>query len=75
MSDTRSLPVPEGLEGDRLDAAIARLVMLVGYGMYYNASIAGEEGAEIPLQPGGGVDDVIGLVDELIRIRKPAVSG
>ncbi|CAL9401785.1 putative RNA pseudouridine synthase [Nocardiopsis dassonvillei] len=25
MSDTRSLPVPDGLEGDRLDAAIARL--------------------------------------------------
>lgn len=56
------------------DAAIARLVMLVGYGMYYNATLAGEEGAEIPLQPGNGVDDVIALVDELIRLRKPAVS-
>ena len=57
------------------DAAIARLVMLVGYGMYYNATLAGAEGAEIPLQSGDGVDDVIGLVDELIRLRKPAVSG
>ncbi|QRN81889.1 MAG: RNA pseudouridine synthase, partial [Nocardiopsis sp. BM-2018] len=25
MSDTRSLPVPDGLEGDRLDSAIARM--------------------------------------------------
>ncbi|WP_415840855.1 S4 domain-containing protein, partial [Nocardiopsis rhodophaea] len=25
MSDQRSMPVPDGLEGDRLDAAIARM--------------------------------------------------
>ncbi len=59
------------------DPAIARLVMLVGYGMYYNATLAGEEAAELPqgvdgAPPEEGVDDVIALVQELIRLRSPA---
>ncbi len=56
------------------DPAIARLVMLVGYGMYYNATLAGEEAAELPHPSEEGVEDVIGLVQELIRLRSPASS-
>ena len=56
------------------DPAIARLVMLVGYGMYYNATLAGEEAAELPHPSEEGVEDVICLVEELIRLRSPAGS-
>lgn len=54
--------------------AVARLVMLVGYGMYYNASLAGDEAAELPQLSQEGVEDVIGLVLELIKLRAPATS-
>lgn len=54
------------------DPAVARLVMLVGYGMYYNATLAGEEAAELPDASGTGVRDVIGLVTELIKMRSAA---
>ena len=56
------------------DPAIARLVMLVGYGMYYNATLAGEEAAELPHPSEEGVEDVIGLVKELIRLRSTATT-
>jgi AcrR family transcriptional regulator len=57
------------------DPAIARLVMLVGYGMYYNATLAGEDATELPPEPQQQVDDVLGLVEELIRRREQNRAG
>jgi AcrR family transcriptional regulator len=52
------------------DPAIARLVMLVGYGMYYNATLAGADPADLPPEPKEQVDDVLRLVRELIRLHE-----
>jgi AcrR family transcriptional regulator len=51
------------------DPATARLIMLVGYGMYYNATIAGADpGAPTPA---GEDDEVLRLLQELVRSHSP----
>ena len=51
------------------DPAIARLVMLVGYGMYYNATLSGADAADLPAESPRDIDDVLRLVQTLISVR------
>jgi AcrR family transcriptional regulator len=55
------------IEGVVGDPAIARIVLLVGDGLYYNAALFPFD--KLPT-PAGELDDVVGLVEELIRARK-----
>ena len=54
------------------DPAIARLIMLVGYGMYYNATLAGGDPNELPAESPENVDQMLALINELIRAREPS---
>ena len=51
------------------DPAIARLIMLVGYGMYYNATLAGGDHADLPAESPENVEEMLVLINELIRAR------
>jgi AcrR family transcriptional regulator len=51
------------------DPAIARLVMLVGYGMYYNATLAGGDPVHLPVPEAAEVEEVLGLVRDLMTLR------
>jgi len=60
------------------DPAVARLVMLVGYGMYYNATLAGAEGVDVSgtlSDPAKDVEQVLAVVEELVRERHRAGPG
>ena len=52
------------------DPALARLVMLVGYGMYYNATLAGGDSVHLPPPADSEVEDVLRLVRELMAVRQ-----
>jgi len=49
------------------DPAVARLIMLIGDGMYYGATLSGAESG--PSAAGPDVGEVLELVDELVRSR------
>ena len=50
------------------DPAIARLIMLVGYGMYYNATLAGGDPSDLPAESPENVDQMLaGWSTELIE--------
>ena len=51
------------------DPAIARLVMLVGYGMYYNATLAAGDVLDLPAEKPEDIDDLLRLIEQLIRGR------
>lgn len=51
------------------DPAIARLVMLVGYGMYYNATLAAGDALDLPAEKPEDIDDLLRLIHQLIRSR------
>ncbi len=53
------------------DPAIARLIMLLGYGMYYNATLAGGDHSDLPAESPENVEEMLALVNELIRARTP----
>lgn len=52
------------------DPSIARLIMLVGYGMYYNATLAGGDSSELPAESPEDVDKMLALIKELIGARE-----
>jgi AcrR family transcriptional regulator len=54
------------------DLSVARLIMLVSYGMYYNATLAGDGPLDLPVESPENVDAILALVNELIRARTPA---
>jgi AcrR family transcriptional regulator len=54
------------------DPAVARLVLLVGDGMYYKATLAGSDSADLLPEPKQQYDDVLELVQELVRSRGSA---
>ena len=56
------------------DPAVARLVMLVGYGMYYNATLASGDAVDLPAEKPEDVDDVLRLIEQLIRSRPTAAD-
>ncbi len=51
------------------DPSIARLVILLGYGLYYTATVAGEQLLDQTVPPVNDIDDVLALVQELITVR------
>src|SRR6476469_54486 len=51
------------------DPAIARLVMLVGYGMYYNATLAAGDVLDLPAEKPEDIYDLLRLIEQLIRGR------
>ncbi len=52
------------------DPAVARLIMLIGDGMYYGATLSGSDAAESSTSSVPDVDEVLRLVDELVRSRE-----
>ncbi len=51
------------------DPAIARLIMLVGYGMYYNATLAAGDALDLPAEKPEDIDDLLRLIQQLIHDR------
>ena len=51
------------------DPAIARLIMLLGYGMYYNATLAGGDHSDLPAEKPEDIDDLLRLIQQLIHDR------
>jgi AcrR family transcriptional regulator len=51
------------------DPAIARLVMLVGYGMYYNSTLAAGDALDLPAEKPEDIDDLLRLIQQLIGNR------
>ena len=54
------------------DPAVARLIMLIGDGMYYGATLSGGESGPAAARP--DVGEVLDLVDELVRSRDGSPS-
>lgn len=52
-----------------VDPAIARLIMLLGYGMYYNATLASGDYAKLPAESPENVEEMMVLVNALVRAR------
>jgi len=57
------------------DPAVARLVMLVGDGLYYAATLAGGGPQDASDQPEHRATDVLGLIQELIHARSGRPPG
>lgn len=51
------------------DPALARLIMLVGYGMYYNATLAAGDTADLPAEKPEDTEAMLRLIEQLMRSR------
>ncbi|HRW20313.1 MAG TPA: RluA family pseudouridine synthase [Dermatophilaceae bacterium] len=69
MTDERTLLVPEGLDGERVDAAIARLF---GLSRTKAAELAGSGSVSVNARPAGKSDRVSG--GDLLEVRLPAAG-